>query len=67
MFNNWGIDSQAHISSWIRLFSDEKKAQNFQSSTLFFLTFQHVFYIQVWNPDQPGDTNEATAGKIFIT
>ena len=23
-------------------------------------------YLQVRNPDQPGDTNEATAGKIFI-
>ena len=64
MFNNRGIYSQAHFSSWMRLFSKDKQSQNVQSSTLF-LTFQHVFYLQVWNPDQTGDTTEATAGRIF--
>jgi hypothetical protein len=64
MFNYWGKDSQAHFSSLIQLFSNEKKTtQNF---IFFSFTFQHVFYVQVWNPDQPGDINEATVGRLFI-
>ena len=48
------------------LFSNGKKKLTISNRAHFFFTLQHVFYLKVWNPDQPGDANEATAGKIFI-
>jgi hypothetical protein len=41
----------------------KKKLKISNRAHIFFFTFQHVFYLQVWNRDQPGDTNKATAGK----
>jgi hypothetical protein len=42
-FNNWGIDSQAHFSSWIRLFPNEGKKKKNPIEHTFFLRSVFLF------------------------